>query len=124
MPTSYPLYKPTSTNDPTNPSVADKQVTATCAQVAAAGKTGLGCGDYAVNTTQPPYQPGTADANRLPPQSQPTIGDRLSAPGVDWAWYSGGSSNADGDKNAPGWTNGAGPICSDPNIISGATYPN
>ena len=29
--------------------------------------------------------------------------------GVDWAWYSGGWSNADGDVGAPGWTNGTAP---------------
>jgi phospholipase C len=53
-------------------------------------------------------RPATA-ARKLPPQTAPTIGDRLSAKGVDWAWYSGGWSNADGDVNAPGWTNGTAP---------------
>jgi phospholipase C len=86
------------------------------------------CGDYAVNTTQPfyqPYAPGTVLATRLPPQTAPTIGDRLSAAGVDWAWYSGGWSNADGDVASPGWTNGSTVgTCTDPNTISGAVYPN
>ena len=64
---------------------------------------------YAVNTTQPPFQPsgtapaaggdarladpaggGSADAIPLPMQTAPTIGDRLSAKGVDWKWYAGG----------------------------------
>jgi phospholipase C len=57
---------------------------------------------YAVNTSQPPYQPsGTppaaggnldlADASKhpVPPQAAKTIGDTLSAKGVSWAWYSG-----------------------------------
>jgi acid phosphatase len=58
---------------------------------------------YAVNTMQPPYQPSAnkpaaggdpalADPNNkttLPPQSQKTIGDLLSAKGVSWAWYGG-----------------------------------
>ncbi len=59
---------------------------------------------HAVNTMQPPYQPsGTVpartdaslryadpgDATTLPPQSAPTIGDRLTAKHVTWAWYSG-----------------------------------
>ena len=58
---------------------------------------------YAVNTMQPPYQPSAnapaqggdpayADPmkpNTLPPQTQPTIGDLLSAKGVSWAWYAG-----------------------------------
>jgi acid phosphatase len=128
MPNNYPLYHATG-------AVADKQVTATCAQVAAVGRPDLGCGDYAVNTTQPPYQPyapGTPATSRLPAQTSPTIGDRLSAAGVDWAWYSGGWSNADGDVGAPGWTNGTGPVtngsnsqaCPDPNANPSATWPN
>ncbi len=57
---------------------------------------------YAVNTMQPPYQPSKAgrDPNdpaladpkseeRLPPQTEATIGDLLSAKGVTWAWYAG-----------------------------------
>jgi phospholipase C len=89
---------------------------------------GTVCGDYAVNTIQPyyqPYSPGTAVARRLPPQTAPTIGDRLSAAGIDWAWYSGGWSNADGDVGAPGWTNGHTPgTCTDPDTLATAVYPN
>ncbi len=58
---------------------------------------------YGVNTMAPPYQPSYArpapdgdprfaDPSNLavmPPQDGPTIGDRLSDRGVDWAWYSG-----------------------------------
>ena len=58
---------------------------------------------FAVNTMQPPYQPSAngpaaggdrahADpdaATTLPPQTQLTIGDLLSAKGIGWAWYSG-----------------------------------
>src|SRR2546430_13187 len=57
---------------------------------------------YAVNTTQPPYQPSNvpptagSDArfadvakNPLPPQKEKTIVDTLSAKGVSWAWYAG-----------------------------------
>ena len=58
---------------------------------------------YAVNTMAPPYQPSSvrpaeggnpawadpSDPRVLPPQTFATIGDRLSAKGVDWAWYSG-----------------------------------
>ncbi|HWW05742.1 acid phosphatase [Collimonas sp.] len=56
---------------------------------------------YAVNTMQPPYQPsgnavatvpGYADpskATTLPVQTQATIGDQLTAKGVNWAWYAG-----------------------------------
>ena len=59
---------------------------------------------YAVNTMQPLYQPSgnapaangasqyadTAKATTLPAQTGPTIGDRLTAKGVSWAWYAGG----------------------------------
>jgi phospholipase C len=58
---------------------------------------------YAVNTMQPPYQPSQnapwpggdpayADPSKpttLPPQTEQTIGDLLSAKGVSWAWYGG-----------------------------------
>jgi len=125
MPTNYALYQ-----TPSATPLKDQQLTASCNPGPGRGPTpaGVVCGDYAVNTTQPlyqPYAPGTALAKRLPPQTAPTIGDRLSAAGVDWAWYSGGWSNADGDVNAPGWTNGSTPgTCTDPNTAAGATYPN
>jgi len=84
------------------------------------------CGDYAVNTTQPffqPFSPGTADARRLPPLTNPTIGDRLSAKNVDWAWYAGGWSNATGAVGASGWTNGSGTACTDPNHNPASVFP-
>lgn len=49
---------------------------------------------YAINTIFTVYQPHPAsitDQSRLlPAQTMPTIGDRLSAKNVSWAWYSGG----------------------------------
>ena len=83
MPNTYPLYTPTGP-------VKDAALTIPCGS---ANADGLACGDYAVNTIQPPYQPfapGTSSAKQLPPQTAPTIGSRLSRRGVDWAWYSGG----------------------------------
>jgi acid phosphatase len=74
---------------------------------------------YAVNTTQPPYQPsgvppeadGAPDLTdpkgtprsgvALPPQQTTTIGDNLSAKGVDWAWYAGGWNLALADGRQP-----------------------
>ena len=100
MPTSYALYTATG-------AVKDAALTIPCGS---ANADGLACGDYAVNTIQPPYQPfapGTSSAKQLPPQTAPTIGSRLSHRGVDWAWYSGGWSNANGDVGGPGWTNGS-----------------
>jgi hypothetical protein len=47
------------------------------------------CGDYAVNTSQPMYQPfspGTAVTRQLPPLTNKTIGGELTAANVDWAW--------------------------------------
>src|SRR5206468_6532965 len=125
MPISYPLYV-----SPVATGLKDASLTASCNPPAGVLPTPPGalCGDYAVNTIQPPYQPyapGTPVARRLPPQTAPTIGDRLSAKGVDWAWYSGGWSNANGDVGAPGWTNGSTPgTCTDANTAAGAVYPN
>jgi len=63
---------------------------------------GANDGLRAVNTMQPPYQPsgnfpasGATDLRyadpaaptTLPPQSQTTIGDQLTARSIDWAWY-------------------------------------
>ncbi len=59
---------------------------------------------YAVNTMQPLYQPSgnapgakgpsqyadTTKATTLPAQTAVTIGDRLTAKGISWAWYAGG----------------------------------
>jgi phospholipase C len=71
---------------------------------------------YAVNTLQPPYEPSAvkpaangdpafADPsakNRLPPQSETTIGDLLSQKGVSWAWYAGAWQDAlSGDRASP-----------------------
>jgi acid phosphatase len=71
---------------------------------------------HGVNTMQPPYQPSGnapvrddasgayADPNNaatLPPQSGPTIGDRLSAKSVTWTWYAGAWSAAIADGKQP-----------------------
>src|SRR5438874_1265616 len=89
---------------------------------------GLACGDFGVNTMQPTYQPSGLFGAKLPPQTQPTIGDRMTGGNVDWAWYSGGWSNANGDVGAPGWTNGdhANPDsptgCYDPYVDPGVSH--
>jgi phospholipase C len=46
---------------------------------------------FTVNT---PHPGNTAQDHLVPQQTAPTIGDRLSAQGVSWAWYSGGWNNA------------------------------
>ncbi len=48
---------------------------------------------FAVNTTELVYQPHSEGADPkklLPPQTMPTIGDRLDEKGIGWAWYAGG----------------------------------
>jgi phospholipase C len=52
---------------------------------------------YVIGTLQPsgtPHAAGTPDAQLVPPQTFPTIGDELSAALVDWAWYAGGWNDA------------------------------
>ncbi|MGO4570330.1 acid phosphatase [Microvirga sp. 2TAF3] len=57
--------------------------------------TAAGDGNYAVNTTQSIFlNNGRQGGDLLPPQSAPTIGDKLTEKGIDWAWYSGGWSLA------------------------------
>jgi phospholipase C len=60
---------------------------------------------------------------KLVPQTHATIGDRLTAKGVDWAWYAGGWDDATGNTTGPGWTNGPGPDGSNPNHDPAFTYP-
>ena len=132
MPTSYPLYQ-----SPLGSAARDAALTASCEPAPGRAPTpaGMVCGDYAVNTIQPPYQPyapGTAETRRLPPQTHATIGDRLRDAHVSWAWYSGGWSDANGDVGEPGWTNGTGPApatetnpnpCPSQNAANGAQWP-
>jgi acid phosphatase len=63
---------------------------------------------YSLSNNQPPYQPSRvppapggdariADPSKggvLPPQTQKTIGDTLSAKGISWAWYAGAWNSA------------------------------
>jgi phospholipase C len=74
---------------------------------------------YTVNTLQPPYQPSgippAPEGDRdfadprgnavrglpLPPQVLKTVGDTLSAKGVDWVWYAGGFNAALADGRQP-----------------------
>jgi acid phosphatase len=109
---TYPLYTPTGP-------VRDAQLT----QICPSAVPGRACGDSAVNTIQPAFQPFKGSP-QLPPQTGKTIGDELTGAGVSWAWYSGGWSNADGDYLAPGWTNGPVPgVCGDPNSAPNPAWP-
>src|SRR6059036_2849010 len=111
MATATPLYTPTGP-------VLDRQVTQVCPSAVA----NRACGDFAINTIQPFQQPFRGSP-QLPAQTGTTIGDELTAAGVSWAWYSGGWSNANGDVNGPGWTNGTGPTCGDPDSQPNPAFP-
>jgi acid phosphatase len=71
---------------------------------------------YAVNTMQPAYQPSAnkpakdgdtaladpANPTTLPPLTDQTIGDLLSAKGIGWAWYGGAwQATLDGSSASP-----------------------
>lgn len=52
---------------------------------------------YAVNTViskNKPYPPKSDTSKLMPPQTMPTIGDRLTEKGISWAWYSEGWDDA------------------------------
>jgi acid phosphatase len=114
MPNNYALYHATGP-------VSDRALTVACPSPVA----NRACGNYAVNTIQPAFQPFRGSP-QLPPQTGTTIGDELGSAGVSWAWYSGGWSNADGDVGAPGWTNGtlAGGVCTDPDSSPNPAFPH
>jgi phospholipase C len=53
--------------------------------------------NYLVNTVQPtnsPHAANTNPRNLVPPLTNKTIGDALTAAGIDWTWYAGGWNNA------------------------------
>jgi acid phosphatase len=107
-PKSYPLYTATGlVADGTLTQAADASGNCVVPTGAATPKPGTVCGDYAVNTIQPssqPFAPGTAATRKLPALTDSTIGDRISAKGLDWAWYAGGWDNAAGNITGAGWT--------------------
>jgi phospholipase C len=89
MPTKYPFYTPTRAD------VVDGQLTQACADPAT-NDPAQACGNFAVNTVQPSSAPSGSGA-KIPLVDDtvyPNIGDRLSAAGVSWNWYSGGWNDA------------------------------
>jgi phospholipase C len=57
-----------------------------------------------------PHAAGASPEWLVPPQVAPTIGDRLSAAGVDWAWYAGGWNAAATDNSEPNFIPGHQPF--------------
>ena len=92
----YPLYKP----DPAV-SYVDGPLTQACGLPSTIA--GYACGNYAVNTMQPSWQPSAFGSNVLPgindvdpskPFYETNIGDELSAKNISWNWYAGGWNDA------------------------------
>ncbi len=84
---TYPLYHPQG-------AVNDAQLTQACKLPTT--NPDVACGDYAVNTMQPSNAPfgGGAQLPLIDDREYPNIGDRLSAKGISWNWYSGGWDDA------------------------------
>ena len=120
MPTSTPLY--------TSPLGAARQGRLADGIVQPAGGTARDAGRRRVRRLCRQHDPAVLLAvfarhrRRTAPAAAHHADDRRPALGrqVDWAWYSGGWSNANGDVGAPGWTNGTGPTCTDPERASPA----
>jgi len=109
---AYPLLKPAITP-------VDGAVTQACGLTTTVA--GFACGDWAVNTLQPAWEPQGSFGAKQPATDDThaalNIGDRLSDAGVSWAWYAGGWDNAAGNIGGPGWTNGTTDgTCTDPHV--------
>jgi acid phosphatase len=100
---SYPLYKP----DPAV-SYVDGPLTQACGQPSTVA--GFACGNYAVNTMQPSWQPSAGGSNVLPgindvdpskPFYETNIGDELSAKNISWNWFAGGWNDANSGHPDP-----------------------
>jgi acid phosphatase len=97
MPTSYPQY------EATRDSVVDGQLTVKC-RWGRIHNYKRACGDFAVNTSQPaspPFAPDSPQIGLINDKQYPNIGDRLSAKGIPWKWYSGGWAKANAGHPGP-----------------------
>jgi acid phosphatase len=91
----YPQYRATGP-------VVDGQLTQKCADPTR-NDVRRACGDFAVNTVQPTSAPHGAPP-LLPlvdDADYPNIGDRLTAAGISWNWYSGGWDDAEAGHPGP-----------------------
>ena len=108
MPTATPLY----TTDH-GPSTDERVTVLPPARHPVAGASRAATTPSTRSSRPTSRRPGESTTASFPLHT-PNIGDELSAAGVDWAWYSGGWNNAAGVIGGPGWTNGDGPTCTDP----------
>jgi phospholipase C len=92
---AYPLYTPTG---PVN----DGPLTRKCNDPLQM-KYRSACGDFAVNTVQPSSPPAGTGAKipLIDDAKYPNIGDRMTAAGISWKWYSGGWREATSGKPGP-----------------------
>lgn len=87
----------------TSATVVDGQMTVACANPADVENYRLACGNFAVNTVQPGQAPRSSGRYMplIDDAAYPNIGDRLSAKGISWAWYSGGWDDAEAGSPGP-----------------------
>ena len=106
MPTSYPQYKAGPPVDPNETTVRDGQLTQKCTATALPLDIQYidACGNWAVNTVQPESPPFSSSGSRIAlidDDTYPNIGDRLTAAGISWNWYSGGWDDAESGHAGP-----------------------
>ena len=96
MVTTSPLYTPTG-------AVKDGQLTQKCPGSPTTNDPVAACGNFAVNTIQPASAPfgGGARMPLVDDQQYPNIGDRMTARGISWNWYSGGWDDAEAGHPGP-----------------------
>lgn len=101
MPTTYEYYTPTY-ETPSQDPVKDAQLTVAC-KGGGDENYAQACGNFAVNTVQPASAPrgGGAVIPLIDDAKYPNIGDRLTAKGISWAWYSGGWDDAEAGHPGP-----------------------
>ena len=72
---------------------------------------------------QPSFEPSGTFGDKLVPQTAPTIGDRLTAKGIDWAWYAGGwAERRRPERRARATRTGRARTCSNPNHDPAAKF--
>jgi acid phosphatase len=101
MPADYDRYD--LSYPPEGPQPNDGNLTVKCTDGNVADYT-KACGNFAVNTVQPASAPRSSTGAAIPlidDAKYPNIGDRLTAKGVSWAWYSGGWDAADSGQPGP-----------------------
>ncbi|HEY6741498.1 MAG TPA: alkaline phosphatase family protein, partial [Lapillicoccus sp.] len=92
---TYPLYHPTT-------AVTDGALTVKCTNGATFDYANA-CGNIAVNTIQPASPPHSSGAAMplIDDSVFPNIGDRMTARGITWNWYSGGWDDAEAGHPGP-----------------------